>query len=82
MIGENFLSKADFCKTGHSFFQIFSGSSSTQKLKVFQNQMKSELVNFCRSYLISLIHTFVNIPALIRKRSVFLSSRTGIFTKV
>ena len=28
------------------------------------------------------IHTFVNIPALIRKRSVFLSSRAGIFTKV
>ena len=32
--------------------------------------------------LISLIHTFVNIPALIRKRSVCLSSRAGIFTKV
>jgi hypothetical protein len=32
--------------------------------------------------LISPIHTFVNIPALIRKRSVFLSSRAGIFTKV
>ena len=31
---------------------------------------------------IFLIHTFVNIPALIRKRSVFLSSRAGIFTKV
>jgi hypothetical protein len=32
--------------------------------------------------LISLYHTFVNIPALISKRSVFLSSRAGIFTKV
>jgi hypothetical protein len=31
---------------------------------------------------ISLIHTFVNIPALIRKRRVFLSRRAGIFTKV
>jgi hypothetical protein len=31
---------------------------------------------------ISLIHTFVNIPALIRKRNVFLSRRAGIFTKV
>jgi hypothetical protein len=31
---------------------------------------------------ISLIHTFVNIPALIRKRSVFLSRRAEIFTKV
>ena len=31
---------------------------------------------------ISSIHTFVNIPAVIRKRSVFLSSRAGIFTKV
>jgi hypothetical protein len=33
-------------------------------------------------YFISPIHTFVNIPALIRKRSVFLSSRAGILTKV
>jgi hypothetical protein len=33
-------------------------------------------------YNISLIHTFVNIPALIRKRNVFLSSRAGIFKKV
>ena len=33
-------------------------------------------------YDISPIHTFVNIPALIRKRSVFLSSRAGILTKV
>jgi hypothetical protein len=32
--------------------------------------------------LISLFHTFVNIPALISKRSMFLSSRAGIFTKV
>jgi hypothetical protein len=31
---------------------------------------------------ISPIHTFVNIPALIRKRGVFLSSRAGILTKV
>jgi hypothetical protein len=31
---------------------------------------------------ISPIHTFVNIPALIRKCSVFLRSRTGILTKV
>ena len=31
---------------------------------------------------ISPIHTFVNIPALIRKRSVFLSSKAGILTKV
>jgi hypothetical protein len=31
---------------------------------------------------ISRIHTCVNILALIRKRSVFLSSRAGIFTKV
>ena len=31
---------------------------------------------------ISLIHTFVNIPALFRKRSVFLSSRAGIITEV
>jgi hypothetical protein len=31
---------------------------------------------------ISPIHTFVNIPALIRKDSVFLSSRAGILTKV
>ena len=31
---------------------------------------------------ISPIHTFVNIPALIRKCSVFLSSRAGILTKV
>ena len=31
---------------------------------------------------ISPIHTFVNIPALIRKRSVFLNSRAGILTKV
>ena len=38
----------------------------------------------CRSLLtiLYLIHTFVNIPALIRKRSVFLSSRAGILTKV
>ena len=28
------------------------------------------------------IHTFVNIPALIRKRSMFLSGRAGILTKV
>jgi hypothetical protein len=28
------------------------------------------------------IHTFVNIPALFRKRCVFLSRRPGIFTKV
>ena len=31
---------------------------------------------------ISPIHTFVNIPALIRKGSVFSSSRAGILTKV
>ena len=31
---------------------------------------------------ISPIQTFVNIPTLIRKRSVFSSSRTGTFTKV
>jgi hypothetical protein len=31
---------------------------------------------------ISPIHTFVNITALFRKRSVFLSSRAGILTKV
>jgi hypothetical protein len=33
-------------------------------------------------WFISTIHTFVNIPALIRKRNVFLSSRAGMFTKV
>jgi hypothetical protein len=31
---------------------------------------------------ISPIHTFVNIPALIRQRSVFLSSGAGILTIV
>jgi hypothetical protein len=31
---------------------------------------------------ISPIHTFVNIPALISERSVFLSCRAGILTKV
>jgi hypothetical protein len=36
---------------------------------------------FVFSY-ISSIYTFVNIPALIRKRSVFLSSRAEILTKV
>ena len=35
-----------------------------------------------RSFCISLYHTFVNIPALISKRRVFLSSRARIFTKV
>ena len=34
------------------------------------------------SHIISPIHPSVNIPALIRKRSVFLSSRGGILTKV
>ena len=32
--------------------------------------------------IISPIHTFVNTPALIRKRSMFLRSRAGILTKV
>ena len=37
---------------------------------------------FCWIRKISAIHTFVNIPALIRKRIVFLSSRARILTKV
>ena len=34
------------------------------------------------TFYISPIHTFVNIPALMRTHSVFLSSTAGIFTKV
>jgi hypothetical protein len=46
------------------------------------NQIIKETSNAQTISAISLIHTFVNIPALIRKRSVFLSRRARIFTKV
>jgi hypothetical protein len=45
----------------------------------FSQKLRSEKYKFV---CISPIHTFVNIPALIRKLSVFLSSRAGILTKV
>ena len=68
-----------------NYFKIVSNLAIllVNRLVFFRRWHDSGLFNFRKlTFVISLIHTFVNIPALIRKRSVFLSSRAGIFTKV
>ena len=46
------------------------------------NSESGQFIDMIKIMNISPIHTFVNIPALIRKQSVFLSSRAEILTKV
>jgi hypothetical protein len=60
----------------HLRIEIIKNESIFSRVKPTEYNFFNELGN------ISPIHTFVNIPALIRKRSVFLSSRAGILTKV
>ena len=52
------------------------------KMRYFTDYQVTSSESYWMLMVISLFHTSVNIRALISKRSVFLSSRAGIFTKV
>jgi hypothetical protein len=72
------LSNLLFC----SKFRLNSHRYHIFLKKILERYKKLIFSVLSNSICISPIHTFVNIPALIRKRSVFLSSRAGIFTKL
>ena len=89
--GNYLIDNLDFVSLGNArMLGHITGQTRVSEKGVTETEFSKKSVPFSNSIEIpsrysnpiSPIHTFVNIPALIRKRSVLLSSRAGILTKV